>query len=168
MSGFYSARLGTPLGPLAAVCSEEGVAGLWFEGQRHFLCGFDALPPERPEHPVLLETAAWLKRYFDGGRPDPGLLPLAPQATPFQHLVLELLLEIPYGCTSSYGELARLAAGRLGRPTSPRAVGQAVGRNPISIVIPCHRVLGAGGTLTGYAGGLERKLWLLRHEGARV
>jgi len=140
----------------------RGLAGVWFEGQRH-------LPdmrawPEQPDHPVLREAIAQLADYFAGRRSGFDL-PLDLQGgTAFQQSVWQALLAIPAGGTTSYGTLSQ----RIGRPAAVRAVGAAVGRNPLSIVVPCHRVLGADGSLTGYAGGLERKTALLQLEGARA
>lgn len=114
----------------------------------------------------LGQACAWLDSYFAGEQPDPVSLSLAPAGSTFQQVVWRLLLEIPYGSTTTYGELAVLAAQRVGREhMSAQAVGGAVGHNPVSIIIPCHRVVGASGSLTGYAGGVSRKLWLLEHEG---
>ena len=116
---------------------------------------------------VLSKTKQWLDDYFAGRRPD-FAPPLKPQGTPFQELVWQLLLDIPYGATTTYGELAQAVAQRLGKERmSAQAVGQAVGHNPIAVIIPCHRVLGKNGQLTGYAGGLERKKALLALE-ARI
>ena len=117
--------------------------------------------PEAPygECPVLRETARQLEEYFAGTRRE-FALPLAPRGTGFQQLVWRALTQIPYGVTRSYGELARAIA----RPSASRAVGAANGKNPIAIIVPCHRVIGANGTLTGYAGGLAAKQWLLAHE----
>lgn len=115
---------------------------------------------------IFAQTKCWLDRYFAGERPAPGELPLAPEGGEFRQIVWRLLCEIPYGETTTYGALAVQAAAELGRPSmSAQAVGGAVGHNPISIVIPCHRVLGVNGSLTGYAGGLEAKRYLLRLEG---
>ena len=111
--------------------------------------------------PVFQEVRSWLDAYFRGKRPDPHLLPLDPRGTPFQRAVWEQLLTVPYGEAQSYGDIARA----IGNPRACQAVGQAVGRNPIGIIIPCHRILGADGRLTGYAWGLDKKKWLLRHEG---
>lgn len=155
----------------------EGVLiGAWFDGQAHDRAGLPtalaALPPAELAEvagraPVLTQAAAWLDAYFSGKRlgPRPAL---APAGTDFQRLVWPLLTEVPLGGTTTYGELARQVAERRGRVTSPRAVGAAVGRNPISVIVPCHRVLGSGRELTGYAGGLERKRWLLTHEGVTL
>ena len=153
-------RYESPLGTMLLAATDRGLAGVWFVGQRH---GPDASGwREDAEHPVLRETIAQLTAYFAGERVDFDL-PLDLQAgTPFQQSVWDALRRIPRGGTTSYAELAR----RLGRPQAARAIGAAVGRNPIIIVVPCHRVLGTGGALTGYAGGLERKTALLQLEGA--
>lgn len=150
----------SPLGPMLLAATDRGLAGVWFVGQRH---GPDCSGwREEPDHPVLREAIAQLADYYAGRRTGFDL-PLDLQAgTPFQQSVWAALQAIPPGGTTSYAELAR----RLGRPQAARAIGAAVGRNPVSIVVPCHRVLGTGGALTGYAGGLERKTALLRLEGA--
>ena len=159
-SSTVQARFDSPLGPMIVAATGRGLAGLWFEGQRH-------LPdssgwPHAPEHPVLREAAAQLRDYFAGRRTQFDL-PLDLQSgTAFQQSVWQALLAIPSGRTTSYGDLSQ----RVGRPSAVRAVGAAVGRNPVSIVVPCHRVLGRDGSLTGYAGGLERKSALLGLEGA--
>ncbi len=157
---FVCARYASPLGPMLLAAGEGGLAGVWFHGQRHGPATIDW--PERPDHPVLQAAAAQLADYF-GGRRTRFELPLdLAWGTPFQQSVWQALLAIPSGRTSSYAALGRA----LGRPQAARAVGAAVGRNPLSIVVPCHRVLGAAGGLTGYAGGLERKTALLKLEGA--
>ena len=155
----------SPLGRILLAAEGEALTGLWFEGQRYFARGLGEDREER-ETPVLRRGAEWLDRYFAGEKPEP-CLPLAPAGTAFQRAVWELLLEIPYGETTTYGALAAELA-RRGRPSSPRAVGGAVGRNPISILIPCHRVLGRNGALTGYAAGEERKKRLLALEAGAV
>lgn len=162
----YSAEYRSPLGVLTLVCdeTETALAGLWLEGQKYFLGGLAELPP-RGEPPIFQQVRNWLDRYFAGDKPASGELPLSPEGSEFQRAVWAELERIPYGTTATYGGLAAALAKR-GRPTSARAVGSAVGRNPISLVIPCHRVVGADGSLTGYAGGVARKEWLLRHEGA--
>jgi methylated-DNA-[protein]-cysteine S-methyltransferase len=159
-TGCVCARYESPLGPMLLAATDRGLAGLWFVGQRH---GPDSRGwREDPSHPVLREAVAQLAGWFAGERSGFDL-PLDLQAgTPFQQDVWAALRTIPRGATTSYAELAR----RLGRPSAARAVGAAVGRNPVSIVVPCHRVIGTGGSLTGYAGGLERKTALLRLEGA--
>lgn len=155
----------SPLGGITLASDGEALTGLWFDGQRHF---GSTLGPEQEERalPVFAETARWLDLYFSGTAPE-FTPPLRLHGTAFRRLIWELLLEIPYGRTLTYAALAGRAAARLALPRmSARAVGGAVGRNPISLIVPCHRVLGADGSLTGYAGGAERKARLLALEGA--
>ena len=150
----------SPLGPILLAADETGLTGLWFEGQKYFP-SFLGVDYQEKETPILTETVRWLDVYFSGK--DPGFLPpLHPQGSPFRQAVWNILLTIPRGQTMTYGEIAR----RLG-VRSAQAVGGAVGHNPISILIPCHRVVGSDGSLTGYAGGLDRKTRLLQLEGAR-
>ncbi|HSW20067.1 MAG TPA: methylated-DNA--[protein]-cysteine S-methyltransferase [Ramlibacter sp.] len=154
-----SLRWSSPLGPMLLAATDLGLAGLWFEGQKHWPEPA-ALWRAQPDHAVLREAASQLDAYF-AGRLRRFDLPLDVQGgTPFQARVWQALMEIERGATLSYGALAE----RLGQPAAVRAVGAAVGRNPVSIVVPCHRVVGKGGSLTGYAGGLERKTALLRLE----
>ncbi len=150
----------SPLGPILLAADETGLTGLWFEGQKYFP-SFLGVDYQEKETPVLTETARWLDVYFSGKDPDI-LPPLHPQGSPFRQAVWNILLTISRGQTMTYGEIAR----RLG-VHSAQAVGGAVGHNPISILIPCHRVVGSDGSLTGYAGGLDRKTRLLQLEGAR-
>lgn len=147
----------SPLGPILLAAGEEGLVGLWFLGQKHFPRQFSW---EEGESPILTQGIGWLDAYFFGEIPKT-LPPLAPAGTAFQRRVWEKLSEIPYGQVVTYGALARF----LG-VNSAQAVGGAVGRNPVSLMIPCHRVVGADGALTGYAGGLSRKRWLLDWEQA--
>ena len=151
----FTQRYASPLGGLLLAADEQGLIGLWFDGARHFAAN---LPEAREEKrtPVLDETARWLNDYFSGGQPD-FTPPLHLIGSAFRLRVWARLLEIPYGQTTTYGAL-------LGDGASARAVGGAVGRNPISILIPCHRVIGADGSLTGYAGGIGRKCALLTLE----
>ena len=155
----YIATADTPLGPVLLASDGEFLTGLWFRGQKHEGAGLSP-EAEARELPVFAEARRWLASYFSGREPD-FTPPLAPRGSAFQKRVWDRLRRIPWGQTLSYGDLAR----ELGC-ASARAVGQAVGRNPISLLIPCHRVLGAGSRLTGYAGGLWRKEALLRLEGA--
>lgn len=150
----------SPLGRMLLAATDAGLAGVWFVGQRH---GPDSTGwREDPAHPVLQQATLQLAEYFAGERTR-FALPLDLQGgTSFQQSVWAALLAIPPGGTTSYGQIGR----QLGCPQAARAIGAAIGRNPVSIVVPCHRVLGTGGSLTGYAGGLERKTALLRLEGA--
>ncbi|MDO8278448.1 MAG: methylated-DNA--[protein]-cysteine S-methyltransferase [Burkholderiaceae bacterium] len=153
-------RYASPLGPMIVAATDQGLAGVWFEDQRHL--PDHAAWPEAPAHPMLLQAAAQLADYF-GGRRSRFDLPLDLQGgTQFQQSVWQALQRIPCGKTASYAQLSR----DVGRPAAVRAVGAAVGRNPISVIVPCHRVLGSDGALTGYAGGLPRKTALLALEGA--
>ncbi|KQP37124.1 methylated-DNA--[protein]-cysteine S-methyltransferase [Pseudorhodoferax sp. Leaf274] len=155
-------RIDTPLGAMVLSASDLGLNGAWFDGQRHQPAP-DAWP-QAPQHPVLQAAQAQLHGYF-GGRRTGFDLPLdLSGGTPFQQAVWQALLEIGAGATSSYGALAR----QIARPAAVRAVGAAVGRNPVSVIVPCHRVLGHGGALTGYAGGLPRKQALLALESAEL
>lgn len=156
-------RYASPLGPMIVAATAHGLAGVWFDGQRH-LPDVTQWPQADAQHPVLANAVRQLGEYFAGTRTQFDL-PLDLQGgTPFQQSVWHALLRIPSGSTDSYGALSE----RIGRPAAVRAVGAAVGRNPLSIVVPCHRVIGANGALTGYAGGLERKTALLQLEGALI
>nr|WP_300337439.1 methylated-DNA--[protein]-cysteine S-methyltransferase [Actinomyces sp.] len=175
----YVQAYSSPLGPMTlAAAAGEGLpaggalTGVWFDGQAHDRVTLpDTVLRTRPgddgEPAALAAARAWLDAAFAGA--DPGEPPaLAPAGTNFQLRVWEQLRAVPRGQTLTYGQVAARLEPVLGRPTSARAVGGAVGRNPLSVVVPCHRVLGADGALTGYAGGPERKAWLLRSEGATV
>ena len=143
----------SPVGTLYLTADEGGLTGIWMH------------PVKTEDFPILSQAKAWLDGYFSGN-PTEVTFPLNPQGTPFQKQVWEILLAIPYGKTTTYGAIAREIALRTGKEKmSAQAVGQAVGANPISILIPCHRVVGTNGKLTGYAGGLDKKEWLLHHEG---
>ncbi len=150
--------VGSPVGRLYLAESDGALVGLWMEGQRFFGQPFGTLPPCGAATGGLPAALEWLAAYWSGQQPDPAALPLAPRGSAFRQRVWRTLLGIPYGETRTYGDVAA----QLG--TSPRAVGGAVGQNPISIIIPCHRVVGVGGALTGYAGGEARKRFLLLHE----
>lgn len=148
----------SPMGKMLLACGDTGIIGAWFEGQKYYASGLENAV-NCPDAPLLSAASDWLDEYFGGGRPDISGLPLSPDGTDFRRRVWQALCDIPYGETVSYGELAK----KLGN-TSPRAVGTAVGHNPISVIIPCHRVIGADGALTGYAGGIDRKKLLLELE----
>lgn len=153
----------TPLGEMTASAEENALTGLWFVGQKYYPSDKGTWDYE-PEHPIFIKLHQWLEDYFNG-RKDSPLPNLAPKGTDFQKAVWEILLEIPYGHVTTYGEIAKkIATSRGLYSMSAQAVGGAVGHNPISILIPCHRVVGANGSLTGYAGGLERKKALLHIE----
>jgi methylated-DNA-[protein]-cysteine S-methyltransferase len=149
---------------MTALATDAGLAGMWFDAQAHHPGPLQA--PIDPNHPHLRAAQRWLAAYWaaEGGTamqaPEP--IPLDLRGTPFQRAVWAALLSIPPGVTSTYAVVAAAA----GSPAAVRAAGAAIGRNPVSLIVPCHRVLGSGGALTGYAGGLERKRALLAHEGA--
>lgn len=157
----------SPLGGMTAASDGEALTGLWFDGQKYFGNGLD---PDHEEKmlPVFEQTCHWLDLYFSGEKPD-FTPPLSMKTTPFRRAVWEILLTIPYGHTMTYGEIAAKIAEQKGMPgMSAQAVGGAVGHNAISLIIPCHRVVGANGSLTGYAGGLDKKQKLLALEHADV
>lgn len=159
----YISHYRSLLGDLLIAGVEEGVTGLWFEGQKYYGAGLQKEAREK-SLPVFETARRWLDIYFSGREPDFSV-PLRFEGTAFQRQIWEMLCQIPYGQTVTYGQLAKEAARRQGRPSmSSQAVGGAVGRNRISILVPCHRVVGADGSLTGYAGGLERKAQLLALE----
>ena len=152
----------SPLGELTLAEENGAIIGLWMQGQKYFPQLSEAV---KEQSSVLTQAERWLCRYFDGQRPQIQELPLNPKGSPFCREVWALLCRIPYGQTTSYAALASQIARSRGIPhMSAQAVGNAVGHNPISILIPCHRVVGSSGQLTGYAGGLERKKWLLNWE----
>ena len=155
----------SPFGVITMAAGDDGLKGLWFVGQRYFAGSLDA-PMEPGENVHLAAATAWLDEYFAGGNPDISRLTLTPIGSEYRQVVWQLLREIPLGQVSTYGDIATEAARRMGKEQgSARAVGGAVGHNPISIIVPCHRVIGAGGNLTGFGGGIARKLQLLEHEG---
>jgi methylated-DNA-[protein]-cysteine S-methyltransferase len=159
LRGMAQSRIATPVGPMTALLTERGLAGLWFDAQAHHPGAIDA--PVDDDHAHALAARQWLDVYWRGAATDAIEVPLDLQGTAFQRDVWQALLRIGRGRTRTYGEIAA-AVGQAG---SARAVGAAIGRNPVSVIVPCHRVVGASGSLTGYAGGLPRKLALLQHEG---
>lgn len=163
----YTAVYQSPLGPITLAADGQALTGLWFEGQRYDRRGLDQAGEEKGL-PVLRQAKAWLDIYFSGVAPD-FTPPLRFTGTAFQNQVWTILAAIPYGQTRTYGDIARELAHCQGLARmSAQAVGGAVGRNRISIIVPCHRVVGADGSLTGYAGGLRKKAELLRLEGIRT
>ena len=161
----YTTEYASPLGPIMLACDEDAIIGLWFNGQRYF---GNILPEqtEQKEQPLFADAKCWLDVYFSGRAPD-FLPPLRYDSTPFRKTVCEIMLTIPYGRTMTYGEIAAEIARQQGlEKMSAQAVGGAVGHNPISLMIPCHRVVGTNGSLTGYGGGIARKVKLLELEHA--
>ena len=157
----YTAHYASPLGGITLASNGMALTGLYFDGERDFP---DLSAGRKKDLPVFGEVIRWLDLYFAGKEPD--FMPaLAPAGTPFQQAVWAILRTIPYGETTTYGAIAKRLEKSTGKRMSAQAVGGAVGRNPISILIPCHRVIGANGSLTGYAGGLDKKEYLLRMEG---
>ena len=159
----YTQRYASPVGDMLLAADEIGLTGVWFDGEKFFA---DNLPPEHEERetPTLAAAKRWLDIYFKGKEPD-FTPPLHPVGSPFRRKVWDILLKIPYGQTVTYGWIAmELAAQEGWARMSAQAVGGAVGRNEISIIIPCHRVVGTSGSLTGYAGGLDKKIALLKTE----
>lgn len=152
----YYAPYDSPVGTLLLECTDAGLSGIYMDQE---------IPLQPDDHPILQQAAAWLDGYFQGENL-PMEIPLDPNGTAFQKQVWKILLTIPYGATRTYSDIARELARLRGKETmSAQAVGQAVGRNPINILVPCHRVVGAQGQLTGYSCGLEKKIRLLKHEG---
>ena len=156
---YYSTDYSSPLGKMLIVSDGEAICGLWFYGQKYFKSTIDENMVEMPDLTIFKKVVKWLDDYFNGLNPEIDFK-LNPQGSEFRKNVWKILTEIPYGKTMTYGEIASL----LSPTMSAQAVGGAVGHNPISILIPCHRVLGANGKLTGYAGGIERKIKLLELE----
>ena len=159
----YISHYTSPIGDILLAADDAGLTGLWFQGQKYFARGLEKEQEER-NLPVFDQTKTWLDLYFSGKEPD-FLPPLHLIGTDFQKQVWEILLAIPYGKTTTYGKIAGQIAQRRGLAhMSAQAVGGAVGHNPISIIVPCHRVLGTDGSLTGYAGGVDKKIHLLSLE----
>lgn len=161
---YYQTEYHSLVGKLVLVSDEECLIGLWMEGQKYYMEKLNEVPIQA-ETAILTETKKWLDAYFLRKQPAICDLKLSPIGTPFQQVVWEILCEIPYGQTMTYGEIAKKVAKALSKKTmSAQAVGGAVGHNPISIIIPCHRVVGKDGSLTGYAGGINNKIKLLQLE----
>lgn len=162
----YINHYDSPLGKILLASDGRGLAGLWFEGQKYFALqlGDAGCRAKTRDLPIFVEAKRWLDIYFSGKEPDFNV-PVHLEGTEFQQEVWEILCGIPYGRTTTYGEIAGKLADRRGlERMSAQAVGGAVGHNPVSIMVPCHRVVGADGSLTGYAGGIDRKIALLEIE----
>lgn len=163
---YYSRNYQSNVGDLTLVSDGENLTGLWMVGQKYYCKTVDGEILPREELPVFRTVTDWLDLYFAGKQPPISDLPLAPSGGEFRQAVWKILCEIPYGQVTTYGEIAKKMARLQNRQTmSAQAVGGAVGHNPISIIIPCHRVVGTNGSLTGYAGGVDKKIKLLELEG---
>ncbi|MBM7643519.1 methylated-DNA--[protein]-cysteine S-methyltransferase [Streptococcus loxodontisalivarius] len=156
---FYHTTYPSPLGNMTLLADDESLLAAYFEGQTYFEDKFSGLNSRAEENAVLSQSILWLEAYFAGKNPDLALLSLSGQGTDFQKRIWNQLLTIPAGETTSYGQLAKICQCK-----SAQAVGAAIGKNPLLIFVPCHRVLSSTGELTGYSAGLERKSWLLEHE----
>lgn len=166
---YYKTTYLSPVGRITLACDSEGdsLAGLWIEGQKYHGGAIGDNMTEESSVPLFATVTNWLESYFGCERPNIADLPLAPVGSAFRQMVWEILCRIPYGEVITYGAIAKEMAAKTGKESmSGQAVGGAVGHNPISIIIPCHRVVASNGSLTGYAGGLETKIKLLKLEGA--
>lgn len=165
----YSADYLSPIGLIKLASDGKSLNGLWLEGQKYFGGTISEEMTLKNDILVFDQTRDWLDRYFAQKRPAISELPLAPYGGAFRQGVWEILCQIPYGKVITYGDIAGQMAVKMNTPhMSAQAVGGAVGHNPISIIIPCHRVVGTSGSLTGYAGGIQKKVWLLSHEGVNM
>ncbi|WP_312043584.1 methylated-DNA--[protein]-cysteine S-methyltransferase [Anaerotignum sp.] len=166
---YYTTTYMSPVGTITMACDEHSLVGLWNEGQKYFGGNIAQQMTEKEDMPIFEVVKKWLERYFAGGKPDISELPLAPIGGEFRQIVWSILCEIPYGQVITYGEIAKKVALKMKKNhMASQAVGGAVGHNPISIIIPCHRVVGSQGNLTGYAGGIQTKVKLLELEGVDV
>lgn len=164
---YYKTTYSSPVGLLTLASDGESLVGLWNAGQKYHGGTIKEEMTSRDDLPVFVTAKKWLDSYFAGEKPDVSQLPLAPAGSAFRRDVWDILCRIPYGEVTTYGDIAQKVAAKTGKKSmSAQAVGGAVGHNPISIVIPCHRVVGTGGSLTGYAGGIGTKVKLLQLEGA--
>ncbi len=163
---FYSTQYASPVGSITLASDGKNLSGLWIEGQKYFGDTITENMDKKDNLSIFSMTKKWLDNYFAGKKPPITDLPLAPIGGTFRKGVWDILCDIPYGHVISYGDIAKTMAALMNRPSmSSQAVGGAVGHNPISIIIPCHRVVGSNGSLTGYAGGVDRKIKLLELEG---
>ena len=164
----YQITYRSPIGNMMIVCDADRkyITGVWIEGQKYFQSTLSERPACGKGIPVLQKAKDWLDAYFAGKKPVPSVLSLKPAGSVFRQDIWKILCEIPYGSVLTYGEIAKQMALKMGREAmSAQAVGGAVAHNPISVIIPCHRIVGTNGSLTGYAGGIEKKIKLLEHEG---
>ncbi|MCH5273035.1 MAG: methylated-DNA--[protein]-cysteine S-methyltransferase [Lachnospiraceae bacterium] len=164
----YIKTIPSPVGALTLASDGENLVGLWIENQKHFMKTLENLSCTDSDLPLFDKVKKWLEEYFSGRTPSPLDLPLKPNGSEYRQTIWKALLNIPYGQTRSYGEIAGEASPLTGKRPSARAAGGAIAHNPISIIIPCHRVIGTDGSITGYAGGIEIKKKLLELEGVRI
>jgi methylated-DNA-[protein]-cysteine S-methyltransferase len=166
---YYRTTVPSPIGTITLACDGDHLVGLWLEGQKYYGGTIPEEMVEKSDMPVFDAAQKWLDRYFAGEKPGISELPLAPIGSAFRRGVWSILCDIPYGEVITYGDIAKKMAVKMGKDRmSGQAVGGAVGHNPISIIIPCHRVVGANGSLTGYAGGVQTKVKLLELEGVSM
>ncbi len=161
----YVSHYNSPIGDILLAAKDDKLIGLWIENQKYYLSSFKEKLQEVEDNSTLNKTKNWLARYFNGNKPSINELDLNPIGSDFRKSVWKILMDIPYGTVITYNDIAKEIAKQKGiKQMSAQAVGGAVGHNPISIIIPCHRVVGTNGSLTGYAGGIKRKKYLLEHE----
>lgn len=166
---YYQSYYESPIGRILLASDEENLVGLWLEGQKYFLDTLPEKPILNDEITILVKTKQWLDRYFHLEKPSIKELSLAPIGSEFRQQVWKILCKIPYGEVRTYGDIAKIIAKNTGKKSmSAQAIGGAVGHNPISIIIPCHRVVGTNGSLTGYAGGIDKKIELLKLENVDI
>ncbi len=169
MDSVYLKKYNSPVGGITIAANDNALMGVWIEGQKYDLSSCRDCLTEYKDTYILDMACDWLDRYFKGEKPEIERLPLCPRGSEFRQKVWKILCRIPYGKTVTYGDIARQICDESGiSEMSAQAVGGAVGHNPISIIIPCHRVVGSDGSMTGYAGGIDIKVKLLKHEGVRL
>lgn len=166
---YYLTNYLSPIEKMTIVGDEKSIVGLYLDGQKYFAATITDKTVQKDDLPHFIKTKHWLDDYFNNKKPKISSLPLAPCGNDFRQSVWKILCEITYGEVTTYGEIAKKIALTTGKNSmSAQAVGGAVGHNPISIIIPCHRVVGTNGSLTGYAGGIDKKIKLLKHEGLDI
>lgn len=162
----YTTNYKSPIGNILLASKDNKLIGLWIEGQKYYLQTINDKIEKLDNDKILIKTKKWLDRYFNKEKPSINELELNPIGSEFRQEVWKILCDIPYGKVTTYNDIAKQIAEKKGiKRMSAQAVGGAVGHNPISIIIPCHRVVGTNGSLTGYAGGIDKKIYLLEHEG---